>query len=847
MTTPIKSLISLILAGTMITGCSSSDESTFPSPAQAGSDHETDVTLWPQPISPVARDPQMEAAIDALLAQMTVEQKVGQIIQPELRTTTPEDVRRYHLGSFLNGGGSFPDDNKYAEPADWLAIADAFYAASMDTRDGGVAIPIMWGTDAVHGHNNVYRATIFPHNIGLGAANNPGLIREVMAATAREMAVTGKDWNFSPSVAVARDDRWGRTYEAYSEGPDLVHAYAGEAVIGLQGEPDSAEFLAGGRAIATAKHFIGDGGTVEGVDRGDAIDNEADLRDIHGAGYFSAIEAGVQTIMASFNSWHGEKLHGHHYLLTEVLKERMGFDGVIVGDWNGHEFVDGCTRNDCAASFNAGVDIFMAPDDWKVLYANTVEQVNSGEITMERLDDAVRRILRVKKRAGLFDKGKPSERPYAGDVEILGHPDHRAIARQAVRESLVLLKNNDGLLPLAADSRILVAGDGAHDIGKQSGGWTLTWQGTGNSNDDFPNGESIFDGIAAAVSEAGGSAELSESGEFTEKPDVAIVVFGEDPYAEMQGDLNHLVYSDDEHLALIRDLQAQDIPVVSLFITGRPLWINPFLNASDAFAVAWLPGTEGGGVADVILRDAEGEVQHDFSGRLTFSWPLTANQSPLNQGDEPYNPLFPYGYGLSYGDTPEVLAPLSEHSGVGETDGTQVLDIFRDRALDPWQLEIADGTRAALPVTGSSATLPGIRLQSIDRLVQEDSRRVQWLGESHASVRLASSARTDLTPYLRENAVLHLDYRLYQAPNETVMVSMGCGEGCSASVDVTEHLTNFDEWQTLSIELACFEQAGLEPELVLAPFALQTQGELDLAFHRVSIDVEGEAQVTCRQ
>ncbi|WP_111642172.1 glycoside hydrolase family 3 protein [Marinimicrobium alkaliphilum] len=844
---PTKPLMIFSLAAALITGCSGVEQSSSSADTEVSGAVATSVNLWPQVASGVAKDPQLEAEVDALLARMTLEQKVGQVIQPELRTTTPEDVRDYHIGSFLNGGGSFPNDDKYAEPADWLAIADAFFEASMDTRDGGLAIPIMWGTDAVHGHNNVYRATIFPHNIGLGATNNPDLIREIMAATAREMAVTGKDWNFSPSVAVARDDRWGRTYEAYAEGPDLVNAYAGEAVIGLQGEPGSDQFLAGGRAIATAKHFIGDGATIAGIDRGDAVDAEADLRDLHGAGYFSAIEAGVQTIMASFNSWHGEKLHGHHYLLTEVLKERMGFDGVIVGDWNGHEFVDGCTRNSCAQAFNAGVDIFMAPDDWKVLYANTLAQVKSGEITLERLDDAVRRILRVKKRAGLFEKGTPSERQYAGQAEVLGHPEHRAIARQAVRESLVLLKNDNGILPLARDSRVLVAGDGGHNIGKQSGGWTLTWQGTGNSNDDFPNGDSIFDGIAEAVNAAGGTAVLNETGEFDEKPDVAIVVFGEDPYAEMQGDLSHLAYSDERHLAMIRDLQAQDIPVVSLFITGRPLWINPFLNASDAFAVVWLPGTEGAGIADVILRDANGEVNHDFTGRLTFSWPKTAVQSPLNQGADGYDPLFPYGYGLRYSDAPTMTESLSEESGISDTDGTQVLDIFRDRAMDPWHMEIADGTRAALPVTGSSATLPGIRLQSIDRLVQEDSRRVQWLGQSLATVRLTSSQRTNLTPYLQEGAVLHLDYRVYKAPTASVMMAMNCGESCGGALDITEHLSAEDDWQTLSIELACFEQAGVEPALVLTPFSLQTQGELDLTFHRVSIDVDGEAHVTCVQ
>jgi len=514
---------------------------------------------WPRLSSPVPPDPEIEMAIDGLLARMTVEEKVGQVIQGEIRHVTPADVKAYHLGSVLNGGGSHPGGERRTGPEDWLALADAYWQASMDASDGGAAIPIIWGIDAVHGHTNVTGATVFPHNIGLGAARDPELIRRIGEATAAEIAVTGLDWDFGPVVAVARDDRWGRTYESYSEDPEIVSAYAAEMVKGLQGVAGTPAFLDGRHVVATAKHFLGDGGTTGGKDQGDNPAGEDELRDVHGGGYFAAIEAGVQTIMASFSSWQGRKMHGNADLLTGVLKEWMGFDGFVVGDWNAHGQLEGCSNSSCAAAFNAGVDMFMAPEDWKALWENTLAQVRSGEITMERLDDAVRRILRVKMRAGLFERSKPSDRPLAGDLDSFGSADHRELARRAVRESLVLLKNNGGLLPLARDQRVLVAGDGADDIGKQCGGWTISWQGDDNSNADFPGATSIWDGIRAAVESGGGEAVLSVDGSFETKPDVAIVVFGEDPYAEFQGDRETLEYgySRPDDVKLLRKLRAR--------------------------------------------------------------------------------------------------------------------------------------------------------------------------------------------------------------------------------------------------------------------------------------------------
>ena len=650
---------------------------------------------WPVVQSAVAKDPKIEARIATLLGRLTLEQKVAQMVQADIRYVTADDVRKYHLGSILNGGGAFPGNNKHAALADWVELADRFYDASMDTSYGGPAIPIFWGTDAVHGHNNVVGATLFPHNVGLGAMHDPDLMQRIGEATASEVAATGIDWTFAPTVAVVRDERWGRAFEGYSERPDIVRAYAGRMVQGLQGTAGTASFLDNNHILATAKHFIGDGGTDRGIDRGDNLASEQELLDIHAQGYISAIQAGVQTVMVSYNSWQGPKVHGQHYLITDVLKNRMGFDGVVVSDWNGIDEVQGCTVSSCAQAVNAGIDLIMVPEHWKEFIANTLAQVRGGDILPSRIDDAVTRILRVKLRAGLFEKGRPSTRPLANHQELLGSPEHRAIARQAVRESLVLLKNEGGLLPLRRKTRVLVAGDGAESIEKQTGGWTLTWQGTENTNADFPGATSVFAGIKAAVSAAGGTATLSTDGSYRSKPDVAIVVFGESPYAEWHGDIRSLEFrgadgnpppdmsrpwpetpmpgqwappvganapaapaADDPNLQLVQRLRHSRIPVVAVFLGGRGRVITPELQASNAFVVAWLPGTEGGGIADVLFRNNKGAVNYDFAGRLSYAWPSGGQQS-ANSASDATASLFPYGYGLSYCNR-HCDAPLSQ-------------------------------------------------------------------------------------------------------------------------------------------------------------------------------------------
>ena len=667
--TVTRQLVACLLVLAALAGCDPTEsiDGSAAAANNAGTDDRIHPQLWSAQEPAMVRDPDMERRIGELLDRMTLEEKVGQVIQADINSVTPAQVREYNLGSVLNGGNSGPGGDNYAGPEEWLALADEFWDASTDTSDGGVGIPAMWGTDAVHGHSNVVGATLFPHNIGLGMANDPDMMYEIGRVTALEMLSTGLDWTFAPTIAVVRNDRWGRTYEGYSEDPRIVAAYAPRIIEGIQGKAGTGEFLGEGRMIATAKHFVGDGGTENGMDQGDTIVSEADFRDIHAAGYPPAVAAGAQVVMASYNSYHGRKMHGYREMLTDVLVGRMGFDGFVIGDWNGHGQVQACSNTSCASAFNAGLDMFMAPDSWQALYESMLAQVRAGDITPERLGEAVTRVLRVKFRAGVFDAGRPSSRPHAGDFSLLAAPEHRALAREAVRKSLVLLKNENGLLPLSPDAEVLLAGNGAHNIGKQSGGWTLNWQGTGNTNEHFPNGMSIFDGFNEAMQAGKGSVTLSEDGSYTDAPDVAVVVFGEDPYAEFQGDRPNVDYPANDGLELLQRFRAAGVPTVSVFLSGRPLWINPELNASDAFVAAWLPGSEGGGVADLLVGNRDGSGRFDFSGKLSYSWPKTAAQDEVNVGDASYDPLFAYGYGLSYAEGASI-GSLSEDPGLEPAD-----------------------------------------------------------------------------------------------------------------------------------------------------------------------------------
>jgi len=582
-----------------------------------------------------------DARAARILAGMTLEQKVGQMTQAEIGSITPEQVTQWHVGSVLNGGGSWPGRARHADAAAWLRLAQTLHAASLA---GGDPVPVIWGTDAVHGHNNVFGATLFPHNIGLGAANDEALVEAIGEATARAVRATGIAWTFAPTLAVVQDLRWGRSYESYSASPAIVARLGAATVRGLQRG-------LGGRSgvVATAKHYVGDGGTDSGVDQGVTHASEAELMALHGAGHRAAVEAGVQTVMASFNSWvdgRGEpvKLHGSHHLLTEVLKQQWGFDGFVVSDWDGIGQVPGCSDDACAAAINAGVDMVMVPRAWQSFITNTLAQVRRGEIAQQRIDDAVLRILRVKLRAGLFDH-PPGDALQAGDDSALRFPE---LARRAVRESLVLLKNDGAVLPLSRSTRLLVVGASADSLARQCGGWSLTWQGDKTGNADFPAGQTVLGALREAL--AAGQVQFSVDGQGVDARDfdAVLAVIGETPYAEGEGDIGPATPAahsarHPQDLAVLRRVAGFGRPVVTLMVSGRPVIANDLLNLSDAFVAAWLPGTEGAGIADLLLRDAQGRVAHDFRGRLPFAWPRCATLAGAAGAA-----LFEIGDGLSY-------------------------------------------------------------------------------------------------------------------------------------------------------------------------------------------------------
>jgi len=803
--------------------------------------------IWPVGQSGVARDPVIEAEVAKLLSQMTIEEKVGQIIQADIATATPEDVRQYHLGSILNSGDTAPNGNLRAPAAEWLRTADAYYEASVSAPSNHPAIPLIWGIDAMHGNDHIVGATLFPHNIGLGAMRDPDLVRKIGEITAQEMRVTGQDWTFAPTIAVVRDVRWGRTYESYSEDSRIVSDNATAIIEGLQGTPGTADFLKNGHVIATAKHYLGDGGADKGHDQGDALYSEPAMRDIFAPPYEAAIKAGAQTVMASYSSWRGHKMHGNKALLDDVLIGRLGFDGFVVSDYHGIAQVPGCSRTDCPASINAGVDMVMTAANWKGLYATILPEVKSGTIPMTRLDEAVARILRVKLRAGVLTEGKPSSRPYGGQYNLLGSPDHRAVARQAVRESLVLLKNDGGILPLSPRLHVLVAGEGADNMSKQTGGWTISWQGSGNSRADFPNGNTIYEGIAAEVAAAGGSAVLSADGSYSGKPDVAIVVFGENPYAEGRGDRPNVDFeSGDRHaLKLLQRFKAQGIPVVSVFLSGRPLYVTPEINASEAFVAAWLPGSEGAGVSDVLFAKPDGSVAYDFRGKLSFSWPRAPDQTPLNVGTEPYFPLFPFGYGLTYG-APRNLGPLPEAVSAEVAAVASDAIVESGHATSAWSLSLVDADGGKIDAGATPAMTPGgvLRVVRGDWQKQEDTLIASWNGRGNASL-VAAGNQISYAQQISDGLSLKLVLRVDTVPVLPVTLAMGGAAGLG-TVDLTRALqaANGRGWTTVSVPLMCFRKAGADMDAIATPMALTSIGKLEIGLSSVKVERD-VSQTSC--
>src|ERR1041385_1737233 len=553
-----------------------------------------------------------DSQIKPLLAKMTLEEKIGQMTQAEQNELKDQaDIETYFLGSLLSGGSSDPKEGNSLEA--WTNLYDRLQAHTRNTR---LKIPLLYGIDAVHGHNNVLGAVIFPHNIGLGCTRNPALIEKVQRATAEEVRATGIQWAFAPCVTVPQDIRWGRTYEGFSEDPQIVRALGGPAVRGLQGtsltEPLS--------VLACAKHFAGDGGTgfgtsKTGLDQGDTQMNEAMLRRFHMQGYISAIEAGVGSIMPSYSSWNGVKCSANKHLLTDVLKGEMKFEGFLISDYNAIDQITKDYKEAIAISINAGMDMAMVPSRYREYYIALKLLVQEGKVPMARIDDAVTRILRVKFAMGMMD-GKRSQLADRSLHKTFGSPEHRAVARQAGRESLVLLKNPLKVLPLAKAARIHVAGKNADDIGNQCGGWTIDWQ--GKSGNVTPGGTTILQAIKKVAPQG----TYSKDGSGAAGAQVGVVVIGETPYAEMQGDRRALPVAQ-EDVAAVKAVIRAKIPVVVVVVSGRPIALGEVFDEADAVVAAWLPGTEGDGVTDVLFGDTK------FTGKLSFSW----HEPPFRVGD----------------------------------------------------------------------------------------------------------------------------------------------------------------------------------------------------------------------
>lgn len=590
--------------------------------------------------SPVQTAPTDEAAIDALIQQMTLAEKIGQMTQVEKNSIPVEDVTTYFIGSVLSGGGGNPHPNT---PKNWAAMVRAFQEAALKTR---LAIPLIYGSDAVHGHNNMHGAVIFPHNVGLGATRDADLVRRIARITARELIATNTHFNFAPAVSVPQDIRWGRSFEGYSEDTSIVIELATAYMQGLQDEDP--------RVLASIKHFVADGGTIWGtaktyewlqgnwqapgdsysIDQGDAQIDEATLRQIHLPPYKAAIDLGAQNVMVSFSSWQGVKMHAHKYLITDVLKGEFGFQGFVISDWMAVSQIDPSYSTSVITSINAGMDMVMVPFDYKTFISTLTAAVENGDVPIERIDDAVRRILRVKAWLGMFENpfGREDLLPEVGSAE------HRQVAREAVRKSLVLLKNENNTLPLSKDVPVLLAGQGAHDIGMLCGGWSIDWQG-GRGMTTI--GTSALD----AVRKAGVEVVVSPDGVFEagDLAPVGLVFVGESPYAEGMGDSNNLHLSP-EDIAVIDRMRAHCEKLVVVLISGRPLVITDVLPKADAFVAAWLPGSEADGLADVFFGD------YPFTGKLSFSFPRSMEQVPLKAlKQHPDEPLFPIGYGLTTG------------------------------------------------------------------------------------------------------------------------------------------------------------------------------------------------------
>jgi beta-glucosidase len=646
-----RSLILLVVFANLLAACGGSLPASIPSHESATPVPPTKAAPTPSSSETASIDESIEARVEDLLTRMTLEEKIGQMTQVEKNSIKPGDITNYFIGSILSGGGGYPNGNNTAQA--WAEMIDGFQDEALATRLG---IPLIYGVDAVHGHGNLKGATIFPHQIGLGAANDATLVEAIGRATAIEMLATGATWNFAPVVAVPQDIRWGRTYESYSESTELVSRLASAYITGLQSQPESssADSI---YVLATPKHYLGDGGTTFGtstqffeepylLDQGDMRVDEETILALYLPAYQAAVDAGAMSVMASFNSWNGTKMHAQKGLISDVLKGELGFQGFVVSDWGGMDQISSDYYTAIVTSVNAGVDMNMVPYDYIRFIDTMKEAVAKGDIKEERIDDAVRRILTVKLMLGLFDHPKSDP----GLLSALRSAEHLALAREAVRKSLVLLKNDNEALPIAKETTsILVAGLGADNLGMQSGGWTLEWQGV--SGNLMP-GTSILDAINATVSTST-RVQYNRFGKFEEDAEVGIVVVGEEPYTEGVGDADDLRLSEQD-INAIHNTRAHVKKLIVVILSGRPLIITDQLDVADAWVAAWLPGTEGQGISDVLFGD------YLFTGKLPYSWPRSNEQIPININNAAGKtgcdePLFQFGYGLAYGEeTPQI-------------------------------------------------------------------------------------------------------------------------------------------------------------------------------------------------
>ena len=774
------------------------------------------------------------AFVDELLSEMTLEEKVGQTIMADLDFIKPSDLNRYPIGGILNGGNTSPNGNQRASTNEWKQLAQDFYDESITS---GAGVPILWGTDAVHGHSNVFGATIFPHNIGLGASANEKLLKDIGSAVAEEVLATGLYWTFAPTVTVPQDYRWGRTYEGYSESPELVSKLGEAFIYGLQGSGE--QFLGSNKIIGTAKHFLGDGGTYLGVDQGDTKVSENILKDIHGTPYYSALDACIQTVMASFNSWNGSKVHGNEYLLTEVLKNQMGFDGFVVGDWNGHGQIPGCSNGSCPESLIAGVDMYMVPENWKDLYRNTLRQAENGDIPIERLNDAVRRILIVKERLGLFNGKKPSNSPFSE----VGLQHNRDISRQAVRESLVLLKNNKNVLPIKQGKRVLVIGPDADSLKTQTGGWTLDCQGTNNQNKDFPNSITFLDALKEEIGAENVTHVQFLNNVNAEDYDLAIVAYGEQPYAEGVGDRSNLNFSSKRHIAFLELLAENKIPTVSLFFTGRPLWVTKEINLSDAFVVAWLPGTESRGMTDVMVNSDK--TNYDFTGKLPFSWPKNTFQANLNYYDATSDPLFTYGYGLTYEDN--IVVPDLDEGEINANEQLKKIELLKGTISENFIGYIQESNLQQVQLSSNKVSSQNniVKVDLIDVDKQDDTLNLQINETDHLnSFLLLSKEILNLRSF--DDGYINLRARVNNT-NDDIKYLISCGIGCTPVLDLSEFLTKSDSFIDYSLPIKCFSNnSSLDLSKVNLPLYIATKGPLDLDLMNVEIGRQkGEKVLEC--